>query len=237
MKQMINLNKMLIVCMMTVGYVIQGRAQEKVEASAGADLVSSYIWRGTDCGGISFQPNMSVSYKGLMIGAWGSVSVNKEDTKELDLILNYKTGGLSLGVTDYWFFPSDQTAQVGYFKYGAHNTQHVFEVNAAYDFGVMGISWNTNFAGADYYNADGKRSYSTYIALSAPFKLGGLEWNAEVGLTPWEGLYADKFNVTNLSLKASKEIAITDHFSLPLFAQLTFNPYTQGAYFVVGLSL
>lgn len=48
MKQMINLNKMLIVCMMTVGYVIQGRAQEKVEASAGADLVSSYIWRGTD---------------------------------------------------------------------------------------------------------------------------------------------------------------------------------------------
>lgn len=29
MKQMINLNKMLIVCMMTVGYVIQGRAQEK----------------------------------------------------------------------------------------------------------------------------------------------------------------------------------------------------------------
>ena len=101
----------------------------------------------------------------------------------------------------------------------------------------MGISWNTNFAGSDYHNADGKRSYSTYIALTAPFKLAGLDWNAEVGLTPWEGAYADKFNVTNLSLKASKELPVTKQFSLPLFAQVVFNPYTQGAYFVFGLSL
>lgn len=237
MKRMINLNKSMVVWLFVTGCTIPCTAQDKVEASAGADLVSSYIWRGTDCGGVSIQPSLSVSYKGFSIGAWGSVSVNKEDTKELDLIVNYSVGGLSLGVTDYWFFPSDETAQVGYFKYGAHNTQHVFEVNAGYDFGVMGISWNTNFAGADYYNADGKRSYSTYIALTAPFRLGGLDWNAEVGLTPWEGLYADKFNVTNLSLKASKEIGITEQFSLPLFAQLVFNPYSQGAHFVVGLSL
>ena len=83
----------------------------------------------------------------------------------------------------------------------------------------------------------GKRSYSTYIALKAPFKLGSLDWTAEVGLTPWEELYADKFNVTNLTLAAAKEIPITSKFSLPLFAQVTFNPYTQGAYFVFGLSV
>ena len=81
----------------------------------------------------------------------------------------------------------------------------------------------------------GKHSYSTYIALTAPFKLGGLDWTAEVGLTPWEGTYADKFNVTNLTLAATKEVPITSKFSLPLFAQVTFNPYTQGAYFVFGL--
>lgn len=85
----------------------------------------------------------------------------------------------------------------------------------------------------------GKRSYSTYIALTVPFKLGDLDWTAKVGLTPWEGAYADKFNVTmtNLTLAAAKEIPITSKFSLPLFAQVTFNPYTQGAYFVFGLSL
>lgn len=40
-----------------------GMAQDKVEASAGADLVSGYIWRGQDLGGVSIQPTLSVSYK------------------------------------------------------------------------------------------------------------------------------------------------------------------------------
>lgn len=31
-------------------------AQDKVEASVGADLVSGYIWRGQDLGGVSIQP-------------------------------------------------------------------------------------------------------------------------------------------------------------------------------------
>lgn len=80
------------------------------------------------------------------------------------------------------------------------------------------------------------RAYSTYVGISAPFKLGGLDWSAEVGFTPWEGAYANKFNVTNLTLKAEKEIKFSDSFSLPTFAQLTFNPHTQGAYFAVGVS-
>ena len=32
-------------------------AQDKVEASVGADLVSGYIWRGQDLGGVSIQPS------------------------------------------------------------------------------------------------------------------------------------------------------------------------------------
>ena len=237
MKTRINAKRVLIMALVTTSTSTTLTAQDKMEASAGADIVSSYIWRGTDCGGVSIQPNLSVGYKGLSLAAWGSVGIDRKDTKELDFTLGYSHKGFSAAVTDYWFFPSDADLQKGYFKYGAHNTQHVFEGTLAYDFGVMGIAWNTNFAGNDYCNADGKRSYSTYIALTAPFKLGGLDWTAEVGLTPWEGLYADKFNVTNLTLAAAKEVSITSKFSLPLFAQVTFNPYTQGAYFVFGLSL
>ena len=40
-------------------------AQDKVEASVGADLVSGYIWRGQDLGGVSIQPSLGISYKGL----------------------------------------------------------------------------------------------------------------------------------------------------------------------------
>ena len=44
-----------------------GMAQDKVEASVGADLVSGYIWRGQDLGGVSIQPTLSVSYKGFSL--------------------------------------------------------------------------------------------------------------------------------------------------------------------------
>lgn len=46
-------------------------AQDKVEASVGADLVSGYIWRGQDLGGVSVQPSLEISYKGFSLGAWG----------------------------------------------------------------------------------------------------------------------------------------------------------------------
>lgn len=212
------------------------KAQDKVEASVGVDLVSGYIWRGEDCGNVSIQPSLSVGYKGLSLTAWGSVGFEKTDTKELDLTLGYETGGFSVAITDYWYSPYDDEEKVGYFKYGAHNTQHTFEGTLAYDFGPVALSWNTYFAGADYTKENGDRAYSTYIGISAPFKLATLDWTAEVGFTPWEGAYSDKFNITNLTLKADKDIKITNSFSLPVFAQLTFNPYTQGTYFVFGLS-
>ena len=46
-------------------------AQDKVEASVGADLVSGYILRGQNLGGVSVQPSLGISYKGLSLGAWG----------------------------------------------------------------------------------------------------------------------------------------------------------------------
>lgn len=226
----------MVVVLLSILMPFTAKAQDKVEASVGADLVSGYVWRGTDCGGVSIQPSLSVGYKGLSLTAWGSVGIDKEDAKELDLTLEYENGGFSIAVTDYWFAPFEEEEKVGYFKYGAHNTQHTFEGTLAYDFGPLAVSWNTYFAGADYTKENGDRAYSTYVGISAPFKLATLDWTAEVGFTPWEGAYSDKFNVTNLTLTATREIPVTKSFALPVFAQLTFNPYTQGTYFVFGLS-
>ncbi len=219
-------------------------AQDKVEASVGADLVSGYIWRGQDLGGVSIQPSASVSYKGFSLSGWGSVGFDKEDTKEFDLCLGYSYKGFSVSVTDYWFNQgvSSKTGEDlsgNYFHYGSYSTSHVFEAQIGYDFGPVAVNWYTNFAGNDGLNDDGDRAYSSYFCVSAPFKLGGIDWTAEVGAVPWATtFYADVngFAVTNVSLGASKEIKITDSFSLPLFATATWNPATEGAYFAVGLS-
>ncbi len=143
------------------------------------------------------------------------------------------TGGFSVSITDYWY-----NTGAGYFHYGAHNTTHLYEAQVGYDFGPVAVNWYTNFAGDDGVKENGDRAYSSYISIAAPFKLGGLDWTAEVGATPWETDFygASGFAVCDVSLGATKDIRITNSFSLPLFAKATWNPCSERAYFVVGLS-
>ena len=212
-------------------------AQDRVEATVQADVVSQYIWRGQDLGDVSLQPTLGLAYKGLSLTAWGSVGLSDpDDTKELDLTLAYKVGGLNIGVTDYWFnAPNDR-----YFCYAAHETSHVFEANIGYDFGPVAVQWYTNFAGNDGFNKSGKRAYSSYVEASAPFRLAGCRWTAAVGAVPYAtSFYADAggFAVTNVSLRAAKDIHVTKSFTLPLFAAVSANPSTEKAYMVFGFTL
>jgi len=104
----------------------------------------------------------------------------------------------------------------------------------------VALQWYTNFAGADGYDKDGDRAYSSYVEASAPFRLGGLDWMAAIGVVPYATTSYSKANgfaVTNVSLKASKDINITKSFSIPLFASIATNPSTQKAYFVCGFTL
>ena len=215
-------------------------AQDKVEMSAGADLVSSYIWRGQNMAGASIQPSLGISYKGLSLSAWGSYGItDHDDTKELDFTLGYSAGGFSVGVTDYFCIAAGKEyADLKYFTYEAHKTAHVFEAFVGYDFGPVSVLWNTNFAGADGLN-DGDRAYSSYFEVAAPFKLGGLDMSFTAGMVPWKTtFYADAkgFAVTNLTLKGTKTISITPSFSLPLFASITANPSASKMYLSAGIS-
>lgn len=214
-------------------------AQDEVETTVAADLVTNYIWRGQKLGEGSIQPTLGIGYKGLSLTAWGSYGLtNPDDTKEFDLTLAYTTGGLNIGITDYFF--TSQYDAVKYFNYGAHSTAHVFEANIGYDFGPLSVQWYTNFSGADGVNNNGERAYSSYIEVAAPFKLGEIDWSASIGAVPFATtFYADAsgFAVTNLTVKASKEIKITDTFSVPVFGQITANPSTEKAYFALGFTL
>ena len=232
-----NLNKWVLSLVMAIALPVTSMAQDKVEASVGADLVSGYIWRGQDLGGASVQPSISVAYKGLSLTAWGSVGFDSDDDKEVDLTLAYELGNFSVSITDYWYWCKGEDND--FFCYGAHSTAHEFEAQIGYDFGIFSFNWATIFAGHDKVNSKGKRVYSSYINIIAPFSLIGLDWEAEVGATPWgTGYYdgTDKFSVCDLSLGASKDIKITDSYSTSLFAKATFNPTTEKFYATIGIS-
>ena len=62
---------------------------------------------------------------------------------------------------------------------------------------IHNVSDDTQNILADNYNSllysrqmleslDAIRAYSSYVSLSAPFRLGGLDWDATVAAVPWE---------------------------------------------------
>lgn len=238
----IDMKKVGALALGLIAFAPAAMAQDKVETTIAADVVSQYYWRGQDLGSISLQPTLGIGYKGLSLTAWGSVGISEpSDTKEFDLTLAYETGGFHIGVTDYWFNSPNEK----YFAYKAHETSHVFEANVGYDFGPVALNWYTNFAGNDGVLSDegydkDARKYASYIEATAPFKLGGCDWEAAIGAVPYKtGFYSDAngFAVTNVSVKATKDLKITDSFSVPVFAQVAANPSTEKAYFVVGFTL
>lgn len=231
------LRRLSMVALAIIASTTATKAQDNVETTIGADVVNQYIWRGQELGSVSLQPTLGVAYKGLSLTAWGSIGLSEpSDTKEFDITAAYSVGGFNIGVTDYWF----NSPSTRYFLYDSHKTSHVFEANIGYDFGPASIQWYTNFAGNDGVNKDGDRAYSSYFEVSAPFTFGGCDWTATVGAVPFASSFysdANGFAVTNVSLKAIKELKITDTFSVPVFAGIAANPSTEKAFFIFGLSL
>ena len=166
--------------------------------------------------------------------------VNGDEAKELDFTRAYAGSFLSLAVTDYWFSGKTEFGdEIKYFDYKKGKSSHILEATVGLDFGAFTFAWNTIFAGDDYKITDegkDKRAYSSYFELGVPFTLGGLDWAAAVGGTPAEGMYADKFAITNISLGATKEIKISDSYSLPISASVIANPHTKDMFFVAGIS-
>jgi hypothetical protein len=225
----------------TVVSTTPATGQDKVETSAGVDLVSKYVWRGVDQGqGAAFQPALGLSYKGLSLGAWGSVSFANPKPYELDFALSYSVGGFSIGITDYYWNGIDNS----FFAYHADN--HLFEGNLAFTFSEkfpLTLSWNTFFAGRMDQDEDGKQQFSTYIEAAYDFSLGGLDFTASIGAAPWES-YAwlapangkTGFRISSISLSGTKKLEITPTFSLPVFVQCIFSPATDASHLVVGFS-
>lgn len=212
-----------------------------------SDMVSSYIWRGMYQTGASFQPTLGIGIGGFSLTAWGSTDFDGYQAseglanKEIDLTAAYTFGnsGLTLSVADLWW--AGQSANK-YFNFRSHETAHHFEAGLAYTLPVekfpLSVAWYTMFAGQDK-NAEGDQNYSTYVEFNYPFTVKMVDLNATCGVVPYKApqYYANGFCVTNVALKGTTTIKITDTFSLPIFAQAIWNPRLEDAHLVFGITL
>lgn len=222
-------------------------AQDKFTVNGNLDLVTNYVWRGMDQNsGVSVQPGLKLAYKGFSLSAWGSQSLTNNagrDVQEFDLILGYSAGGFSASVTDYWW--GGLHNPYGYYKQGPSGNPvdggHHFEATVGYHFGErmpLSLSWSTWFAGADLRTSGDKRCYSTYISASYDIACPAeVTLTPSVGFTPWKGYYHGKAAFTDLSLKASKSLRLSDKISMPLFVQAIASPVNDHVYLVAGIGI
>jgi len=226
--------KIGIVALLCIASLSSVRAQGDT-LKATAELVSSYVWRGslaTSYATPNFQPTIAYGMKcGLEIGVWGSTDF-VGSYKEVDPYVSYTKGSLKFTFTDYnWNF-----ARANYFDYKASETGHMFEGSIGYtgpSVFPLSISWNTIFYGFDKKIDDAsKNAYSTYIELG--YTKGAASFF--FGLTPWKSYYtaySKDFAIVNIGATVSRSIPFTDKFSLPVRATLVVNPaasYTKSDY-------
>jgi len=231
-------------------------AQDDVEASVEAALVSKYMWRGRDLGGISLQPAASVSWQGLTLTASGSTGFNKDDGEEIDLQLGYSLNGFNIGVIDYWHTGVDTEDR--YMKFDRDEGPHSIEGYLGYECRYFGLYAYTMFWGPDQ-KVNGDRAYSTYIEATVPFRLGGLDWKLKAGITPFESgsqkvkkvaqtilgleslwvddyLYAEGPACVMASIRATKQLRL-GNVKLPVFAEIHANPYLQRTNMLLGITV
>ena len=157
--------------------------KKKLDVNFSADVMSRYVWRGTQFGGNSpsLQPSMSVTYEGFEFGAWGAYSLSGANSgQELDLYVSYTLPNelFSLTLTDYYF--PNETEDYKYFEYNNNRTGHVMEGMLSFN-GTekipFGLTFALNFWGADAaklgddpskadFNTKTGLQYSSYLELT-----------------------------------------------------------------------
>ena len=188
----------------------------------GADLVSSYVWRGTQFGsGAHVQPYMDLGSGNLTGGVWGSFPTSaKGGGNELDLWVSYDFGPLALTLTNYTF-PGDGGVYAD--GEGLFNGDYT---ELAASTSIMGVDLS-----AGYFT----EVEALYVELG--FSTGAVDIAFGYGDDQGDAFYADGGSgIVNMSFSGSKDIQISDTYALPVFGSFIINPEAETAFLVFGIS-
>jgi len=223
--------------------------------SLGADLFNRYIWRGLDLGGKSpsLQPWTNVKFgndnHSLTLGAWGAFCLAGTANEEIDIYVNYSfKNSVNIIVTDYFFPGLNSGIKENYFEYRADSTGHVLEGAISFT-GTEKIPFTAlfaiNFYGNDARKSNGDLFMSKYAEIGYKSNIKGTDFNVFIGAAldnPDEkngevGYYLnEKIGITNLGVKLSKSLEVSDKFSIPVQCSLITNQDLNRIFMAFGLS-
>ena len=244
--------KILVLALALIGvgaFSYQAKADDGtkgISLEVGADVVSGYLWRGYNLGGLSIQPSVTFGWNGLYLCGWANIGADswrfEEFNPELDITIGYDNYGFALDLTHLYYFGGDK-----YFK-GLGDPNNVFssstmELHAGFHLGdlvekvPLSIDWYTTMLGYDpIVDSEGnvKRAYSTYIQLGYDIYLPlDIVLGLKVGFAPWKGMYSDYEDVwtngrtvgfNNLQLRAEREFELGKLY-INVWGEAMFNCY------------
>lgn len=241
----------------------EAKSGSSASFSAGADLVSRYIWRGADYGNSpGIQPAVAFSVAGFKAGFWGSYGLGQYSKQindstvanmghyaEFDFYLSYTWKGFTLMAYDY-FFPNSLSPNTGnkYFNFKNNTTGHTVEVCLSWagtEKFPLQLYAGTLIYGADkgkdasgVYGTSADNNYSTYFEAAYLFNVKGLGVKPFIGGIPfgsaWYGPYG---GIVNAGCTVTKSIPISKEYSLPVFGSVVTNPQAESVFLVFGISL
>lgn len=225
---------LLIFALIACRTIVLAQEAEKTTATItlNSDLVSRYVWRGTDFGSApAIQPALVFNYGNFQLGAWGSFSLSgNTGGTETDLFAGYTLPfGLGVTVTDY-YFPLEnkridwESGTVFNERSGNYFNinNHIIELAAKQEIGSFYLM------GAYYANLNDD------LYLEAGYSHNNISVFAGAG----NESYTDnaKWNVCQVGLRYQKQVDLTEKLSITPFSTLVVNPSSEQMHFVVGVS-
>ncbi len=200
-----------------------GGTAEAADFKLGADVVSSYVWRGGELDSSpAIQPALSYTCPktGVTLGAWGSYGVSENNDnnvltssdryQETDVYITVPAGNFSVTLTDYYTVADDSRT----FDF-SKDSANVVELSVAYAKDNVSLLAAINIAGMDTNNAK-------YCEAGYKFyDKDGYTAKAVLGMGN-ENVYGDKendkFALVNTGISVSK-----DRYT----ASCVYNPDTE----------
>lgn len=192
-----------------------------------AEAYNRYVWRGADFGNSpSIQPDINYTIGNFEVGTWAAFATTGDpDGTEVDFYASYSintdAGGFSLSVTDYTFPDLDSN---NYFSRNSHFVE--------FGVGYSGTeSFPVSFSTGIFVTND--EDNSIYSELG--YDIGNV--SLFLGFTPTKSaLYGTAGSgVINTGFSVSREVSVTELFSISLNGTVVANPYSDNLYFLAGV--
>jgi hypothetical protein len=236
-----------IIFLLGIKTVFSQETRDRGSFDLKADIVSSYLWRGTVADPKpNIQPCLTYTFKNFSIGAFGSTNLDNS-YREVDFFASYSFKNFTFTLNDYYWSPFIDSLDFTNYDYvkSGHFLEGVIDYEISESFPLK-IQAATIFFGPDnkfdhFDSVTGEtfyvNYYSTYFEASYPFALNGYDLKAFVGGTPSEGMFGTKAGIVNMGLTAFKTIKASASWDIPVTGSLIFNPQQSKIYFTLGITL